>query len=202
MIRITTTRTLHNLRLQREDAETRAATAYRHLRENVNQATREVQAATHRTSAAEEAVGRARAEYRQLLALAALVVVGADQRAREAEATADRFSTELNRLARAVHLAASRPVEVFIVLRDGRVHGVHATEHAAFKQAESDPDDPAPKDCWGDWSPGVDSPTGSRWRVLKVPVHGLFAAVQAEAAAVHGTAAGVHDARGAGGRDG
>ncbi|MFX4294227.1 hypothetical protein [Streptomyces bohaiensis] len=202
MIRITTTRTLHNLRLQREDAETRAATAYRHLRENVDQATREVQAATHHTSAAEQAAGRARAEYRQLLALAALVVVGAHQRTRNAEAAADRFSTELNQLAGAVHLTVSRPVDVFIVLRDGCVHGVHATEQAAFQQAESDPENPAVPGSWGKWSPGVESPIGSRWRVLKVPVHGLFAAVQAEAAAVHATAAGVHDAHGAGGRDG
>ncbi|WP_130799185.1 hypothetical protein [Streptomyces otsuchiensis] len=212
MIRIITTRRLRQAEDSAESAQAQAALAEDRLEQAEKRAASSVETARRAEARAALAAFDAevaaagaeqcRAEYGQLLALAALALTGADHRARAAEKSAERFSTELNRLAGAVHLATERPTPVFIVLRDGRVHGVHATEHSAFRQAESDPEYPVAPGGWGGWSPGVDSPTESRWRVLKVHVHGLFAGVQAEAAAVHATAAGVHDTRGAGGRDG
>ncbi|WP_103502304.1 MULTISPECIES: hypothetical protein [unclassified Streptomyces] len=216
MIRIITTRRLRQAETAAARAQERAVLAEERLERSAARAVSDLEASARRARRAEArtalaafdaevaAAGaeRCQSEYGQLLALAALALTGADHRARAAEKSAERFSTELNRLAGAVHLATERPTPVFIVLRDGRVHGVHATEHSAYKQAESDPEYPVAPGGWGEWSPGVDSPTESRWRVLKTSVHGLFEAVQAEAAAVHATAAGFHDAEGSGGRDG
>jgi len=164
MIAIVRTRTLRALRASITEAETAAEAA----RSDAEQHRQDAQTATDSAIRAETALEELRAEHAASIAASARIEGELETlRAQQLLDTEDRAVLRL--LLRTARKTSAAQQRVYVLLKRGQFHSVHATREDAERAAERDGAHP---DGWlTHGAPGTDVPASAvLWRIQPVPI--------------------------------